>query len=76
MLSTPSGMPVESVYNVRNEKADGRYAGKHSRRGVEYVDHLFESDDRGTQLSPHPRIESAPKVLYNTGNTSVLEIVQ
>ncbi len=46
MLSTPSGMPVESVYNVRNEKADGKYAGKHSRRGVEYVDHLFESDDR------------------------------
>ena len=36
MLSSPSGLPVESIYNVRNERADGQYAGPRSVRGNRY----------------------------------------
>ena len=45
LLSAPSGTPVESVYNVRNKKADGKYAGKNSHLGSERMNDALEDID-------------------------------
>ena len=45
LLSAPSGTPIESVYNVRNKKADGKYAGKNSHLGSERMNDVLEDFD-------------------------------
>ena len=45
LLSAPSGTPIESVYNVRNKKADGKYAGRNSHLGSERMNDVFEDID-------------------------------
>ena len=45
LLSAPSGIPIESVYNVRNKKADGKYTGRNSHLGSEQMNDVLDDID-------------------------------